>query len=92
MLRARTCSSLLLRPFVRHLADKGPHLDVHGEPRFLEQIKMYVDEAAAKSRVNPQFLPSIKECNNVLRFQITITRDDGSLECVPAYRYPPPSL
>lgn len=64
----------------------GPHLDAAGEPRFLEQVKMFVDEAAAKSRVNPQFLPSIKECNNVLRFQITITRDDGSLEVVPAYR------
>ncbi len=58
---------------------KGPHLDEAGEPRFLEQVKLFVDEASAKSRVNPQFLTSIKECNNVLRFSITITRDDGSL-------------
>ena len=66
------------------LPSTGPHLDESGEPRFLEQVRLYVDEAASKAKVNPQFLPSIKECNNVLRFQITITRDDGSLECVPA--------
>lgn len=64
----------------------GPHLDDSGEPRFLEQVKLFVDEASTKSKVNPQFLTSIKECNNVLRFAITITRDDGSLEVVPAYR------
>ena len=64
----------------------GPYLDDVGEPRFLEQVKLFVDEASNKSKVNPQFLTSIKECNNVLRFAITITRDDGSLEVVPAYR------
>lgn len=64
----------------------GPYIDDMGEPRFLEQVKLFVDEASAKSKVNPQFLTSIKECNNVLRFAITITRDDGSLEVVPAYR------
>ena len=74
------------RCFSAGTSQPGPHLDDSGEPRFLEQVRMYVDEAAAKAKVNPQYLPSIKECNNVLRFHITITRDDGSLECVPAYR------
>lgn len=49
-------------------------------------MKLYVEDAAQHCRVNKQFLPAIMECNNVLRFAITIVRDDGSMITVPAYR------
>jgi len=37
----------------------GPKLDKNGEPRFLEQVKMFYDSAASKTGIDPQYLKYI---------------------------------
>lgn len=56
------------------------------EPRFLEMVKMHFDNAAKYCNVAPDMLASLKECHTVVRFNIPVQRDDGSLEVVPCYR------
>ena len=38
------------------------------EPRFLEQVQLFVDHAAAKTNVPADMLKYIMACDNVLRF------------------------
>ena len=47
---------------------------------------MFVEDSSQHCQMNKAFLPAIMECNNVLRFSITVIRDDGSFITVPAYR------
>lgn len=64
----------------------GPNLDEHGEPRFLEQVKLFYNAAAAKTGIDPQYLKLIQSCNSVVRFQIPLRRDNGTLETITCYR------
>lgn len=64
----------------------GPRLDEHGEPRFLEQVKLFYGEAAALTGIDAQYLELIKACQTVIRFNIPLRRDDGSLETIACYR------
>jgi glutamate dehydrogenase (NAD(P)+) len=64
----------------------GPKLDENDEPRFLEQVKLFFNHAAAKTGIDPEFLELIKSCQTVIRFNIPLRRDDGSLETIPCYR------
>ena len=64
----------------------GPKLDANDEPRFLEQVKLFFNHAAAKTGLDPEFLELIKACQTVIRFNIPLRRDDGSLETIPCYR------
>eukprot|EP00345_Euplotes_harpa_P018467 CAMPEP_0168334432 /NCGR_PEP_ID=MMETSP0213-20121227/10265_1 /TAXON_ID=151035 /ORGANISM="Euplotes harpa, Strain FSP1.4" /LENGTH=519 /DNA_ID=CAMNT_0008339077 /DNA_START=102 /DNA_END=1661 /DNA_ORIENTATION=+ len=56
------------------------------EPRFLEMVKMHFDKAAKYTNVSEDLLKYIKECNTVIRFNIPLQRDDGSLEMLTCYR------
>eukprot|EP00344_Euplotes_crassus_P011228 CAMPEP_0196994352 /NCGR_PEP_ID=MMETSP1380-20130617/647_1 /TAXON_ID=5936 /ORGANISM="Euplotes crassus, Strain CT5" /LENGTH=493 /DNA_ID=CAMNT_0042409693 /DNA_START=63 /DNA_END=1544 /DNA_ORIENTATION=- len=56
------------------------------EPRFLEMVKMHFDKAAQFTDVAPGLLSVIKECNSVVRFNLPLQRDDGSLEIITCYR------
>jgi hypothetical protein len=42
--------------------------DNEEEPRFLEQIQLFVDSAAAKTDIQADMLKYIMACDNVLRF------------------------
>ena len=64
----------------------GPKLDEHGEPRFLEQVKLFFNEAAGKTGIDEQYLNLIKACQTVVRFNIPLRRDDGTLEQITCYR------
>jgi len=64
----------------------GPKLDEHGEPRFLEQVKLFYAGASAKTGIPQEYLDLIKACKSVVRFNIPLRRDDGSLETVTCYR------
>ena len=64
----------------------GPKLDENNEPRFLEQVKMFYENAASKTGIDPQYLNLIKACQTVIRFNIPLRRDDGSLETIACYR------
>jgi glutamate dehydrogenase (NAD(P)+) len=56
------------------------------EPRFLEQVQLFVDEAAQYCNVKPDLLKYIMACDHVLRFQIPVIRDNGVLETFTCYR------
>jgi hypothetical protein len=65
----------------------GPKLDEFQEPRFLEQVKLFFDRAASKTDVPQEYLNLIKACNTVIRFNIPLRRDNGTVETVTCYRY-----
>ena len=64
----------------------GPKLDEFQEPRFLEQVKLFFDRAASKTDVPQEYLNLIKACNTVIRFNIPLRRDNGTVETVTCYR------
>ncbi len=64
----------------------GERLDANGEPRFLEQVKLFFESGASKTGIDPQWLNLIKACQTVVRFNIPLRRDNGKLEVVTCYR------
>ena len=64
----------------------GMKLDEHKEPRFLEQVKYFVERAAKQTDVPDDFMEIITTCNATLRLNLPLVRDDGSIENVTAYR------
>jgi hypothetical protein len=56
------------------------------EPRFLEQVQLYVDRAATRTKIRPDLLKYFMACDHVLRFQIPIRRDSGEIETLTCYR------
>lgn len=57
-----------------------------GEPRFLEQVKTFFDMATKHTDASPNLLDLIRECHSVIKFNLPIHRDDGSIETVTCYR------
>ena len=64
----------------------GPKLDENNEPRFLEQVKLFYSDAAKLTGIDEQYLNLIKSCQNVVRFNIPLRRDNGTLETITCYR------
>lgn len=64
----------------------GPVTDEQAEPRFLEMVKLHFDKAAKYTNCSPDLLKYIKECNTMVRFNIPLQKDDGSLEILTCYR------
>lgn len=64
----------------------GPKLDSFQEPRFLEQVKLFFDRAASKTDIPQEYLNLIKACNTVIRFNIPLRRDNGTIETITCYR------
>ena len=84
-----TCAILAVSVATRQfsvLSQFGPKLDQNLEPRFLEQVKLFYKEAADKTGIDEQYLNLIKACQTVVRFNIPLRRDDGSLETITCYR------
>jgi glutamate dehydrogenase (NAD(P)+) len=75
-----------VKPFATAAKSVGPRLDEHGEPRFLEQVKMHFNNAAAKTGISQEYLEMIQACQAVVRFNIPLRMDDGSLRTVTCYR------
>lgn len=67
----------------------GPQMDKFGEPRFLEQVKMFYERAAAKTGIPEDYLKLIQACDSVVRFNIPLKRDNGQVETITCYRYTP---
>lgn len=61
-------------------------LDANGEPRFLENVKMFLQRAADKTTIPADMYEYIEKCNSVVRFNIPLKKDDGSLVTIPCYR------
>ena len=64
----------------------GPKLDENNEPRFLEQVKLFFNNAASKTGIDEETLNLIKACQTVVRFNIPLRRDNGDLETITCYR------
>jgi glutamate dehydrogenase (NAD(P)+) len=60
--------------------------DTTPEPRFLEQVELFFNRAAVKTGVPEDYLEYIKSCDNAVRFNIPLVRDNGTLESVTCYR------
>jgi glutamate dehydrogenase (NAD(P)+) len=56
------------------------------EPRFLEQVEMFFNRAAAKTGISQDYLELIKSCDTVIRFSIPLVRDNGKIETLTCYR------
>jgi glutamate dehydrogenase/leucine dehydrogenase len=49
-------------------------------------VKLFFDRAAKKTGIPPDYLDIIKACDTVVRFNIPLVRDNGTLETVTCYR------
>ena len=61
-------------------------LDENGEPRFLEQVKLFLARAAKKTDIPDDIYKHIESCKSVVRFNIPLRMDDGSIRTIPCYR------
>ena len=64
----------------------GPHLDDKGEPRFLEQVKLFLQRAGSRTEIPPDVYELIQSCASVIRFSFPVVMDDGRVETISAYR------
>ena len=60
--------------------------DKMGEPRFLEQVKLFLARAAHKTDVPEDLYKLIESCASVVRFNIPLRMDSGELQTVACYR------
>ena len=54
--------------------------------RFLDQVNLAFDRAAAFTSHDPMLLANIKACKNLLYVSFPLKRDDGSIEVMHAWR------
>ena len=66
----------------------GKAVDKNDEPRFLEQVKLFFERAASKTGIPQQYLNVIQSCDTVIRFNIPLKRDNGTIDTITCYRYP----
>ena len=64
----------------------GKITDTTKEPRFLENVQLFFDRAAAKTGISKDYLELIRACDSIIRFTFPIRRDNGTIETVIAYR------
>jgi hypothetical protein len=57
-----------------------------GEPRFLDQVRFYLKRAAGKTDIPPGMYKYIEACQSVVRFNVPLKMDDGSILNIPCYR------
>ena len=62
------------------------NLDKNGEPRFLEQVQLFLNRAASKTDIPADMYEFIQSCQSVVRFNIPLKMDDGRIKTVACYR------
>jgi hypothetical protein len=50
-------------------------------------VKLFFDRAAAKTGIPEEYLKLIQACDTVIRFNIPLRRDNGTIETITCYRY-----
>ena len=73
-------------PNIELQATTMPGLDEHGEPRFLENVKMFLERAAKKTSIPDDVYEIIESCASVIRFNVPLVMDNGELRTVTCYR------
>jgi len=61
-------------------------LDENGEPRFLENVKLFLARASKNTNIPADIMKYIEACQTVIRFNIPLKMDDGSIRTIPCYR------
>ena len=61
-------------------------VDENGEPRFLEQVKLFLARAAHQTEIPEDLYKLIESCASVIRFNIPLRMDSGELKTVACYR------
>ena len=62
----------------------APNMD--GEPRFLDQVKLFLARASSRIDIDPDYYKLIESCESVIRFNIPLRRDNGTIETIACYR------
>ena len=62
------------------------NLDKNGEPRFLDQVKLFMGRAASRTDIPKDMYEFIESCQSVVRFNIPLKMDDGRIKTVACYR------
>lgn len=57
-----------------------------GEPRFLEMVEEFFSDAVKRSNIDQRLADVITQANVTIKFNIPLTRDDGSMEMITCYR------
>ena len=76
---------VMARPFAAKVTNVGK-LDANGEPRFLENVKLFLARAAQNTNIPADILKYIDACHAVVRFNIPLKMDDGTIRTIPCYR------
>lgn len=56
------------------------------EPKFLDMVKLYFDQASSHIDIPKYYLDVIKNAKAVVRFNFPLVRDDGRIEVITAFR------
>lgn len=75
-----------MRSFGAEDGNYGSKLDKYGEPRFLEQVKLFMNRAGQKTDIPKDMFEFIESCASVIRFNIPLKMDDGRIKTVACYR------
>jgi glutamate dehydrogenase (NAD(P)+) len=64
------------------------HIDpaLKKEPKFLEMVKLYFDEASTNIDIPSYYIDLIKNAKAAIRFNFPLVRDDGNIEVITAFR------
>ncbi|CAD8118936.1 unnamed protein product [Paramecium sonneborni] len=81
----QTFARRALQPQFRSLARFGQSNE-EGDVSFLEQVYQYFDKAAALTNIPVDMLNYYKKTDCVIKFHLPLVRDDGTVECIPAFR------
>lgn len=60
--------------------------NLKNEPKFLDMVKMFFDEAANYIDIPKYYIDVIKHAKASIRFNFPLVRDDGSIEVIQAFR------
>lgn len=74
------------RQFSAQTEVTSTHLDQYGEPRFLDQVRMFMERAAKSTDIPPDMYELIQSCASVIRFNIPLQMDNGEIRTIPCYR------
>jgi len=58
-------------------ATYGSNLDEMGEPRFLENVQLFLKRAAGKLDIPADIYEYIEKCHSVVRFDVPLQMDNG---------------
>jgi len=67
-------------------ATYGSNLDEMGEPRFLENVQLFLKRAAGKLDIPADIYEYIEKCHSVVRFDVPLLMDNGKYKSVTCYR------